>query len=68
MLRDTEHFSTKLSKIDGFGDAGEFLKGVVKSKEVVVPEESDETGATGGGGQPEESSSSEPSQAEGGES
>ncbi|KAG5983977.1 hypothetical protein E4U55_006587 [Claviceps digitariae] len=34
MLRDMEFFSTKLGKIEGFGDAGDFLADIVKSKEV----------------------------------
>lgn len=48
MLRDVEFFSTKLGKLDGFGDAGDFLAGIVKAKEVKTeapaeePEESEE--------------------------
>ncbi|PNY26909.1 Vacuolar protein sorting-associated protein 54 [Tolypocladium capitatum] len=34
MLRDVEFFSAKLGKLDGFGDAGDFLAGIVKAKEV----------------------------------
>ncbi|KAG6166400.1 hypothetical protein E4U51_003579 [Claviceps purpurea] len=34
MLRDVEFFSTKLGKIEGFGDAGDFLADIVKAKEV----------------------------------
>ncbi|KAG5924757.1 hypothetical protein E4U61_006930 [Claviceps capensis] len=34
MLRDVEFFSTKLGKIEGFGDAGDFLTDIVKAKEV----------------------------------
>ena len=34
MLRDVELFQAKLAKLDGFGDAGEFLANIVKSKEM----------------------------------
>ncbi|KAG6009680.1 hypothetical protein E4U21_001744 [Claviceps maximensis] len=34
MLRDMEFFSTKLGKIEGFDDAGNFLTDIVKAKEV----------------------------------
>ncbi|POR34297.1 Vacuolar protein sorting-associated protein 54 [Tolypocladium paradoxum] len=34
MLRDVEVFSAKLGKLDGFGDAGDFLAGIVRAKEV----------------------------------
>ncbi|KAG5957297.1 hypothetical protein E4U57_001869 [Claviceps arundinis] len=34
MLRDVEFFSTKLGKVEGFGDAGDFLTDIVKAKEV----------------------------------
>lgn len=34
MLQDVEFFSTKLGKIDGFGDAGTYLADIVKSKDV----------------------------------
>ncbi|KAG6116356.1 hypothetical protein E4U14_000271 [Claviceps sp. LM454 group G7] len=34
MLRDVEFFSTKLGKVEGFGDAGDFLTNIVKAKEV----------------------------------
>ncbi|KND93992.1 Vacuolar protein sorting-associated protein 54 [Tolypocladium ophioglossoides CBS 100239] len=36
MVRDVECFSAKLGKLDGFGDAGDFLAGIVKAKEVKV--------------------------------
>ncbi|RDA92381.1 hypothetical protein CP533_4420 [Ophiocordyceps camponoti-saundersi (nom. inval.)] len=44
MLRDVEFFSTKLGKVDGFGDAGEVLAEVVRAKEV-----KEETGSEKGG-------------------
>ena len=34
MLRDVDFFQAKLSKIDGFGDAGEYLTTIIKSKQV----------------------------------
>ncbi|KHO01469.1 Vps54-like protein [Metarhizium album ARSEF 1941] len=34
MLRDVEFFSSRLGKINGFGDTGDFLANIVKSKEV----------------------------------
>ena len=34
MLRDVEYFSSKLGNLDGFGDAGDFLAGIVNAKEV----------------------------------
>ena len=34
MLRDIEFFTAKLGKLDGFGDAGDHLAGIVKAKEV----------------------------------
>ncbi|UNI18851.1 hypothetical protein JDV02_005093 [Purpureocillium takamizusanense] len=34
MLRDTDFFTTKLGKLDGFGDAGDHLAAIVKAKEV----------------------------------
>ncbi|KAJ9151578.1 Vps54-domain-containing protein [Coniochaeta hoffmannii] len=38
MLRDIEHFETRLRDLDGFEDAGEYLRGIVKSKEVAQPD------------------------------
>lgn len=32
MIRDAEHFSTKMSKIEGSGDLGEYIINLVKSK------------------------------------
>lgn len=32
MIRDAEHFSTKMSKIEGSGDLGEYIVNLVKSK------------------------------------
>lgn len=37
MLRDIDHFETRLSNLDGFEDAGEYLREIVKSKEVATP-------------------------------
>ncbi|KAG6039886.1 hypothetical protein E4U41_001886 [Claviceps citrina] len=34
MLRDVEFLSTKLGKIEGFGDVGDFLTHIIKAKEV----------------------------------
>ncbi|WQF79843.1 Putative vacuolar protein sorting-associated protein [Colletotrichum destructivum] len=34
MLRDVDFFIAKLSKLDGFRDAGDYLKGIVNSKEI----------------------------------
>lgn len=34
MLRDVEFFKTKLQHIDGFGDTGDYLMGIIKSKQV----------------------------------
>ncbi|KAI6783023.1 Vacuolar protein sorting-associated protein-like protein [Emericellopsis cladophorae] len=38
MIRDVEFFTTKLGKVDGFGDAGESLLSVAKTKEVKAAE------------------------------
>lgn len=34
MLRDVEYFISKLSKINGFEDAGNYLASIIKAKEV----------------------------------
>lgn len=34
MLRDVDLFTVKLGKLDGFGDAGEYLERIVAAKEV----------------------------------
>lgn len=34
MLHDVEFFQSRLGKIDGFGDAGEYLTTIIKSKEI----------------------------------
>ncbi len=34
MIRDLEHFQSRLGNIDGFGDTGEQLMTIVKSKDV----------------------------------
>lgn len=38
MLRDIDHFETRLGNLDGFEDAGEYLRNIAKSKEVASPE------------------------------
>ncbi|EON98636.1 putative garp complex component protein [Phaeoacremonium minimum UCRPA7] len=37
MLRDVDFFQAKLGKIDGFGDAGEYLTTIIKSKKIAAP-------------------------------
>ncbi len=56
MIRDVEHFQSRLGKIDGFGDAGEHLMAIVKSKEVEKkaaspPPAAESEGAANGDGQ-----------------
>lgn len=34
MLRDIELFTSKLGKLDGFGDAGEYLTKIINGKEI----------------------------------
>lgn len=34
MLRDVEYFQTKLQHINGFGETGNYLRDIVKSKQV----------------------------------
>jgi vacuolar protein sorting-associated protein 54 len=36
LLRDAEHFDSKLGKIDGAADTGQYLMGLVKDKSVAV--------------------------------
>jgi len=36
MLRDISHFTSRLSKLDGFEDTGEYLENIIQSKEVKV--------------------------------
>lgn len=38
MIRDAEHFSAKMSKIEGAGDLGEYIVELVKSKPLPVAE------------------------------
>ena len=38
MLRDVEFFQSRLGKIDGFEDSGDYLKKVIKNKEISAPE------------------------------
>lgn len=35
MVRDIEYLSTRLGKVEGFGDLGEYLLKIVRSKDVV---------------------------------
>jgi vacuolar protein sorting-associated protein 54 len=37
MLRDAEHFKSKIGGLDGAGDAGDFIVGLVKAKSVPKP-------------------------------
>ena len=37
MLRDTEHFKSKIGGVDGAGDAGDYLVGLVNAK--IVPKQ-----------------------------
>jgi vacuolar protein sorting-associated protein 54 len=37
MLRDAEHFKSKIGGLDGAGDAGEYIIGIVKAKSVPKP-------------------------------
>ncbi|KAL2207750.1 Vps54-domain-containing protein [Sarocladium strictum] len=46
MLADLDLFSTKLGKLDGFSDAGDYLKGIVQAKEVKTPKPSTSTQET----------------------
>lgn len=36
MLNDIDFFATKLGKLDGFGDTGDFLERIIKAKKVEV--------------------------------
>ncbi|TWU72279.1 hypothetical protein ED733_002890 [Metarhizium rileyi] len=56
MLRDLEFFSSRLGKITGFGDTGDFLNDIVKSKEVKAktPEPEEQTAELVVKNQPEE--------------
>jgi vacuolar protein sorting-associated protein 54 len=37
MLRDAEHFKSKIGGLDGAGDAGDYIVGLVKAKNVPKP-------------------------------
>jgi vacuolar protein sorting-associated protein 54 len=37
MLRDAEHFKSKIGGLDGAGDAGDYIVGLVKAKSVPKP-------------------------------
>jgi hypothetical protein len=37
MLKDVDYFETRLGKLDGFEDAAEYLRGIVRSKEIKAP-------------------------------
>jgi vacuolar protein sorting-associated protein 54 len=54
MLRDAEHFKSKIGGLDGAGDAGNYIVNLVKEKNVPkprpltpAPTEKDETAANG---------------------
>ena len=53
MLRDVEYFTARLGRIDGFGDAGEYLSNIVKSRQ--VESASPATASCEGGAESEES-------------
>ncbi len=38
MLRDVEFFESRLGKIDGFEDAGDYLRRKIRSKRILAPE------------------------------
>ncbi len=38
MLRDVEFFQSRLGKIDGFEDAGDYLVKIIKSNKILAPE------------------------------
>lgn len=56
MVRDVDFFSSRLGKINGFGDAGDFLGDIVKSKEVKpkTPEPTESTEEPNGNDQTED--------------
>lgn len=64
MLRDIDYFESRLGKLGGFEDAGEYLRTIAKSKEVVSAPPPPETSAVeethgdtpGGGDEPQASS------------
>lgn len=37
MLQDVDFFISKLGKVDGFGDTGDYLKTIINSREIVAP-------------------------------
>ncbi|KAH7152245.1 Vps54-like protein-domain-containing protein [Dactylonectria estremocensis] len=46
MLNDIDFFATKLGKLDGFGDTGEFLQKIIRSKKVEVEQPPADTDST----------------------
>lgn len=50
MLRDIEYFQTKLQHIDGFGETGNYLRDIIKAKQVksASPPTSSETKSEAG--------------------
>ena len=48
MLHDVDFFQSRLSKIDGFGDTGDYLKGIINSKEVRTVPTATKTGSSSG--------------------
>jgi len=64
MLHDVEFFQSRLAKIDGFGDTAEYLKGIIKSKEVKSAPPATKAGS-GSGDQREDGSDSGSADGEG---
>lgn len=46
MAKEVDFFINKLQKVDGFGDTGDFLIGIVKSKTVVTNSPTTTNGTT----------------------
>lgn len=62
MLRDAEYFKSRLSKIDGAGDVGDYILGVVQNK--VVEGWNDKGKTSGDGGESLTAEAEVPSRAE----
>ena len=66
MLRDAEHFKTKIGGLDGAGDAGNYIVNLVKEKSVPKPKpltpaptEKEETATNGENGKTSNESAAE---------
>lgn len=46
MVKDVDFFINKLQKVDGFGDTGDFLMSIVKSKAVATNSSTTANGTT----------------------